>query len=369
MGCKVCNCNSIGSFDSPPICDPRDGSCRCKANVEGQNCDQPKPGYFNLAEENIHGAIPCFCYGHSSTCQSSDNYFQYNLTSSINEDTLRKWKAIDSYGKKIDVKLDSQDIEEENPVVVNIQNSIDDIWFDIPEEFLGNQQLSYNQDLSFELKIVSNQQGSSQFARPSRKDVVLESSHYKLEVYLPIYGGSASSSKTSVSGQQALPSNEPQKFTFKLNQNSGWMPTLTANDFQRLPSNLSSIKIRASFASSSRAFLNKLSLGSAKLLTQATLIDETYINEFGEKIKKELKPALFVELCSCPVGHVGQQCETCDEGYRRDPVNGGPFARCVPCTCNNHSESCDSNTGKCSCVHHTSGDNCEKCKEGYFGNL
>jgi hypothetical protein len=35
---------------------------------------------FNLAEENLHGAIPCFCYGHSSTCQSSDNYFQYNFS-------------------------------------------------------------------------------------------------------------------------------------------------------------------------------------------------------------------------------------------------------------------------------------------------
>lgn len=45
-GCKICNCNPIGSFDSPPICDPRDGTCRCKANVESKNCDRPKPGFL-----------------------------------------------------------------------------------------------------------------------------------------------------------------------------------------------------------------------------------------------------------------------------------------------------------------------------------
>lgn len=77
---------------------------------------------------------------------------------------------------------------------------------------------------------------------------------------------------------------------------------------------------------------------------------------------------MFVEECKCPVGHVGQHCELCAEGYRREPINGGPFARCVPCSCNNHSLSCDANTGRCSCLHHTSGDNCEKCKDGYYGN-
>jgi laminin gamma 1 len=39
-GCKLCNCNPIGSYDSPAICDPIDGKCRCKSYVEGQNCDR-----------------------------------------------------------------------------------------------------------------------------------------------------------------------------------------------------------------------------------------------------------------------------------------------------------------------------------------
>ena len=83
---------------------------------------------------------------------------------------------------------------------------------------------------------------------------------------------------------------------------------------------------------------------------------------------RDQKPAPFVEECRCPVGHVGQHCESCAEGYHREPINGGPFSRCVPCTCNNHSVSCDSDNGRCACLHHTSGDNCEKCQEGYYGN-
>ena len=361
----MCNCSAVGSFDSPPICDPRDGTCRCKANVEGQNCDRPKPGFFNLAPENIHGAIPCFCYGHSSLCESSKAYFVYNLTSKINEDSVKKWSAIDSNANKIDVQLSkhSHVYDELNGVSTYIPSSVDDVWFLTSPEFLGNQQLSYNQDLSFELRIVETQPNSVLAARPSRKDVVLESAQYNLEVYLPIYGGTQMRSNG-----QSLPSTEPQIFKFKLNQHSGWMPTLTINDFQRLLSNLSSIKIRASYAPSTRTILSKLSLGSAKMFAKKSATDEIYIDESGSTARRELKPATFVEQCTCPVGHVGQHCELCADGYRREPINGGPFARCVPCTCNNHSLSCDANTGKCSCLHHTNGDNCEKCKEGYYGN-
>ena len=81
-----------------------------------------------------------------------------------------------------------------------------------------------------------------------------------------------------------------------------------------------------------------------------------------------VESAAFVEVCQCPPGHTGQHCEWCAPGYRREPANGGVFARCVPCTCNNHSDTCDPDTGKCDCVHHTSGENCEKCAHGYYGS-
>ena len=53
-----------------------------------------------------------------------------------------------------------------------------------------------------------------------------------------------------------------------------------------------------------------------------------------------------VELCTCPEGYVGQYCESCSAGYRRDPPNSSPFAMCVPCQCNNHASYCDPNSGR-----------------------
>lgn len=33
VGCTPCNCSDLGSLDSPPICDPNDGQCRCKVCI------------------------------------------------------------------------------------------------------------------------------------------------------------------------------------------------------------------------------------------------------------------------------------------------------------------------------------------------
>ena len=56
-------------------------------------------------------------------------------------------------------------------------------------------------------------------------------------------------------------------------------------------------------------------------------------------------PATTVEQCTCPDGYVGQFCESCAPGYRRDPPGNSPFSRCIPCNCNKHSDACHVTTG------------------------
>ena len=58
-----------------------------------------------------------------------------------------------------------------------------------------------------------------------------------------------------------------------------------------------------------------------------------------------ITPALTVEQCTCPDGYVGQFCESCAPGYRRDPPGTSPLSRCIPCNCNKHSDACDVRTG------------------------
>uniref|UniRef100_T1K905 Laminin EGF-like domain-containing protein n=1 Tax=Tetranychus urticae TaxID=32264 RepID=T1K905_TETUR len=66
--CDSCYCNGAGVVN-PEACD---GPCICKANVEGARCDRCKQGYFDLSADNPDGCAPCFCFGATNTCKSSD---------------------------------------------------------------------------------------------------------------------------------------------------------------------------------------------------------------------------------------------------------------------------------------------------------
>lgn len=114
---------------------------------------------------------------------------------------------------------------------------------------MGNQRSSYNQELSFKLRI--NDQNPS--ATP--EDII-------------IVGGGAKTSKISLSvtGQNnPLPSYEMQKYTFKLHENPefGWTPSLSAKNFMAVLSNITAIRIRGSYVSGGIGFLDNIKLETA----------------------------------------------------------------------------------------------------------
>jgi laminin alpha 1/2 len=71
-------------------------------------------------------------------------------------------------------------------------------------------------------------------------------------------------------------------------------------------------------------------------------------------------------ICTnCPVGHVGDHCEKCEDGFYGNPLEID--SQCLPCACNG--DPCDQKTGKCiKCEGNTEGWRCEKCKKGFYGD-
>ncbi|XP_065226711.1 laminin subunit gamma-1 [Planococcus citri] len=325
-GCKACGCNIAGSYLNQASCDPYTGKCVCKENVEGDQCSKCKPGYFNLDESNEFGCTPCFCFGHSSICQSTPGYSKITLESNFIRGN-EKWKAefVGGHGATVNYNSYVQALEVASP-------STEPVYFVASEKFLGDQRASYNHDLSFKLRINDNS------AVPSVADIILE-------------GAGRTVSRTIFGQDNNLPGTSLQLYKFKLHENPdyGWQPRLSSREFITLLSNLTAIKIKGTYTPQGVGFLDDVSLESARRGAAGT-------------------PAPWVETCTCPENYVGQFCESCAPGTRHEIISGGAFSTCVPCNCNEHAKICDADTGRCICEHNTAGENCDRCARGFYGN-
>lgn len=326
-GCQPCACVVAGSLNNEPRCDSLTGECQCKQNVEGRRCDRPKPGHFGLSEDNPFGALACFCYGHSSVCTSATGYFGRNI-STLFESGKERWMAVSRSGQDMETQY--------NGITGKLgvsAPSMEVIYFSAPDRYLGDQRFSYNQFLSFELRI------GEETARPSVVDIMIESGEQHVATHI-----FAQSNK--------VPGVVGQNYSFRLHEDPQfqWTPRLKPQEFISILANVTAFKIRGTYNPEGVGFLDNVHLGTA----------HQGFNGGDE--------ARWVEQCTCPEGYIGQFCESCAPGYRRDVMNGGPFARCVPCECNSHSDICDVNTGRCICEHNTEGNNCERCARGFYGD-
>ncbi|PIC18996.1 hypothetical protein B9Z55_024693 [Caenorhabditis nigoni] len=328
-GCKNCGCEASGSLNNQPRCDSTSGSCTCKLNVEGRQCDKCKPGYFDLSTENQFGCTPCFCFGHSSICSTADGYFAVNV-SSVFEKEKENWKGQNRIGLQdaIFAELDKA------VAVSDTDNS--PVYFVAPQQFTGDQRSSYNQDLVFTLRVTNH------VTNQDVKDII-------------IVGADRQELSTSITAQgNPFPSNEGKTYRFRIHADPyfGWYPRINELDFIGILSNITAIKIRGTYSYKDIGYLSNVHLGSAGLAPS----------------ESNPKQATWIEHCECLPGFVGQFCESCEPGFRRETKFGGPFNRCIKCDCHNHSNSCEAESGSCICEHNTAGDTCERCARGYYGD-
>ncbi|KFP41540.1 Laminin subunit gamma-2, partial [Chlamydotis macqueenii] len=296
------SCPCCRSLQCP--CDPAgstggclSGRCVCKASTTGERCERCKRNFYNLDARNPAGCSPCFCYGHSAACVSADNHSIYNITSTFQQGA-EGWRGIHESGPPAQLQWSPR----HRDVFIAARRS-EPIYFVAPAKFLGNQQLSYGQTLSFDYRLDRGGRQSSPH------DVVLEGDGLRVTApFLP--------------QGKILPCGVSQTYTFRLDEHSSskWSPRLNHFEYRRLLGNLTALWIRATFGEYSK-------WRESLQAQQAT---------FGE----------YMELCECPVGYWGQFCEKCAPGYRRDAPGLGPFSICVLCSCQGGGI-CDPDTGEC----------------------
>ncbi|XP_070974306.1 laminin subunit gamma-2 [Oncorhynchus clarkii lewisi] len=331
--CVPCNCSSIGSVGAH--CDSR-GRCSCRAGTQGDKCDRCQNGTpissngcaangGQLTDNSVTAqSLPCFCYGHSTECSTAKGYSVHTVTSTF-DDGPEGWRAATVHGvtpSQVHFRWSPthHDIEV-------ISKDILPVYLYAPDSYLGNQELSYGQNLSFSLRLDRG------IRHPSMADVVLE--------------GSGLSVAASLGDLRTIvPSGQKITYTFRLDEQQGseWRPHLSSFQFQTLLHNLTDIKIRGTFGENGRGYLDDVRMESAR--------------------RGAGSPAAWVQKCSCPVGYEGQFCEKCAAGYKRSLPSKGPYSSCEPCSC--RGGSCDSETGDCYSADETPGR--QICPPGYYND-
>ncbi|GAA6228356.1 laminin subunit gamma-2 [Lates japonicus] len=328
LSCTPCGCNPTGSVSA--TCDSR-GRCSCKEGVTGEKCDRCPDGPIGPngctqsrqpREDSGSLSLPCFCYGHSSTCSPQSGYSVHNITSTFTTGP-EGWKVATAHGVTPDDvhfrwSPTHQDLE------VISKNSLP-IYLYAPAPYLGNQLLSYGQNFSFSLRLDRG------VRHPSTNDVILEGTGLRVSASLGDL-------------RSIVPCGQKIKYSFRLDEQPGsrWSPQLSSLQFQTLLQNLTAIKIRATFGDKGRGYLDNVQLVSAQR---------------GDGI-----PARWVQTCSCPSGYEGEFCEQCAAGFKRRNPADGAFSPCEPCSC--RGGSCDPQTGDCYSADETPGD--RSCSEGFY---
>ncbi|NWI11131.1 LAMC3 protein, partial [Crypturellus soui] len=325
-GCRACACNPAGSVGT---CDPNSGRCVCKEHVEGATCDRCRPGWFNLQPHNPAGCTSCFCYGHSTACSVAAGYEETQLRATF-EQGLEGWAAATPGGTAIPLHWAAGEIFTE-------WDGEDPVDFLAPAKFLQNQRLSYGQRLSLQL----GAEGNGSAGPLPRARLLLEGDDVAVALQ--------ATSSPAGSDSESPPGRGKQTVTFRLHEaEEGAEPSLSPFSFQRLLSNLTSLRLRVSHS----PLRGRLSLREVQLVSAR---------------RGPASSAAWVEECACPPGYGGQFCESCAPGFTRAEPFGGPLVACVPCACNQHG-TCDPLTGHCRCLHHTEGPSCERCSAGFYGN-
>ncbi|XP_014485447.1 PREDICTED: laminin subunit alpha isoform X2 [Dinoponera quadriceps] len=380
IGCEECNCSPLGVLDGDLQCDLLDGSCPCKENVVGRQCDRCRAGYsqfphcercdcdlrgttgdicdqytaecfckmnvqglacdvcregtFDIQASNEDGCTKCFCFSKTTRCASASLYWTYLID-------MEDWELvqpIDKSGNFTNLPtypdyVNATTIVASLPTNDTFENVV---YFSTPDTYLNKKLTSYGGYFNYTIHYSTGPFGKA----ISAVDVILQGADTTLFYY------SEEQPPSSVNFRASIRLVEANFLT--VNKLSA-----TREQLMVVLEDLHRIYVRATYWNPSiYVWLSYVTLDVTK---------EQYSAQYSVR-------ASSVEQCQCPPNYQGLSCEECAPGYYR--VRSGPHGGyCLPCQCNGHANTCDVNTGICQdCRNGTTGDHCEFCERGYYGN-
>ncbi|KAM9343060.1 laminin subunit alpha-5 isoform 2-T2 [Pholidichthys leucotaenia] len=327
--CRPCDCNEAGTEEE--VCNLFTGRCLCKENVQGSLCDQCRVGTFHLDPTNPKGCTSCFCFGATNRCRSSDK----RRTEIMN---MEGWVLLGADRQEVAVTVYAgQDLVEAD--LSDVPDVYQDLYWHAPKTYLGDKVSSYGGQLRYRLH-TQTMRGDvlSLPAETHRPDVILKGNQMIL-VFME---------------REYPPPEEPHLGIVHMVEGS-FRHAQTGNSVSReelmmVLVGLESIMIRALHSQSAQS----VSLRDAVLEGAENLPVGRHANN--------------VEICMCPANYLGDSCQKCAPGFYRDTI-GLFLGKCVPCSCNGHSDQCLDGSGVCvNCQHNTAGKHCQHCQGGFHGN-
>ncbi|XP_029446888.1 laminin subunit alpha-1 [Rhinatrema bivittatum] len=404
LGCKICNCSTIGSF-SPQCdivtgqcqckrefggetcnrcafgfrkypdcvscdcdvngtkiewcdeklgvcnCEDNTGICACKENVAGIQCSECKTGTFALRADNNLGCSPCYCFGLSQFCSELEGHVRIPMTLTPEHSVLHVVSQSNLTGTTEGIFSQFPDVVLDAATVRQHLNG-EPFYWRLPVMFQGDKLIAYGGKLKYIIAYyASDGSGASDF----EPQILMKGGQFsKLVIYRDIPNpGNGVRNEIEI---------EMREHSWKY-LNSVSDRSVSHSDFMSVLSNIEYILIKASYGES----LQQSRISSIAL----------EIGVEAEEMHSGREVAHHIETCDCPPGYAGFSCQACADGYYRENLSelnvrrpSPLIASCVPCQCNNHSETCEPTTGKCqNCQDNTGGDNCNVCASGYYGKV
>uniref|UniRef100_A0A8C3R947 Laminin subunit alpha-1 n=1 Tax=Cyanoderma ruficeps TaxID=181631 RepID=A0A8C3R947_9PASS len=356
--CVACDCDLSGTKaetcnDTEGVCgcEEESGVCTCKENVFGLQCSECKPGTFGLSASNALGCTPCFCFGMSTSCSELEDYVRIPITLTPDQAILHVVAQSNLTGTVEGVFSQFPDVLLDAAIVRKYLNT-ETFYWKLPEQFQGDQLMAYGGKLRYTVAFYAlDGFGTSNFEPQILMKGGLTS---KLVIYVDI--------PSPENGVRTDKEVEIKEDSWKYFNSVSDKPVLRS-DFMSVLSNVEYILIKAAYGQG----LQQSRIANISMET-AVKFEEMHL---GRPL------AHLVEQCRCPAGYTGLSCQSCAPGYYRGKHTELSvrephtlIAPCVPCQCNNHSETCDPDTGKClNCRDNTVGDYCSACAPGYYGKV